>query len=731
MRRLALLMLAATLLVLLGPLVVGERVVYPHDNTLEVGLFGAGPLGPPSNRRLSDASHYYLPVLAQHLSGDSSGWLSLWDPHVELGRPTLQLYGLGKAFLLTHALSFCSDDALRVYTWSSVAAIALACLFGFLLLESLGLHPLACLTGALGIGIGSLTLYSPAFTLFLWGVCWTTALFWCVTLFTRRPSLASALGLAFTTNALLLTAYPQYVVWQAYPLAGYALWRLARSNRGWRSALALGAALAGCVLAGALGAAPVYWDLLETARQSTRLPFDPVFFARILPDLSGLEGKGAFVASLLDAFAFGSPASADYPSRAEPFLLPLWSCLVLAGLATSDLRRLWPILAFTLAVLLMTVWKEAYLVAVRTVGLGLSRSVPIRLAHLAVIVLAARAAHDVLTGERHAPGRAVASILAGVGLATGGVAAADLPLERASLGFGAAAALGTLAFVLTRRGWLLATLALASALYHGSRLQTARGRDELRMDSPLVELLRRETADGSRFAWAGASLGDFLPPNQETLYGLRSIHSYDPLFSARYQDWASRYRQTQARITHDRRFLSVIRLDAFLAESAALSGTRILLSLHDQTPSGVALLGTFGPIGVFRTSAPPVLELQTERFEREGPGAVRIEPPRPGSPTLETRRALAQDDRLVFRLTPAERETLLFVSQQHHAGWRARARGRALETVVVNGLFQGVLVPPEVDQVELEFRCAARWSWVPQALFALAALLLLARRLFR
>ena len=726
MRRLALLLLAATLLVLFVPLVARDRVVYPHDNTREVGLSGTPALGPPSNRRFSDASHTYVPALAQQLSGERAGWISTWDPHVELGRPSFQLFGLGKAFLPTHVLSWFSDDALRVHTWSALLAVVLACVFGFLLLEALQLHPLACLTGALGIGIGSLAMYALCFTVFLWSVCWTAALFWCTTLFLRRPSAWSGLGLAFFTHALLLGGYPQFIVWQAYLLAGYALLGLARHGGGGRATLRLGARLALCVLAGAASALPVYWDLFEDARRSTRLAFDPGFFVRALPELGTWGERGAFAASLLDASLFGSPVAPEFPyQRVEPFLLSPWAALAVAGAVLVERRRAWPILLCAAAALLLTVWKDAYVAAVRTLGFALSRSVPIRLAHLPLMVLAALAVDRVLRGEVRRLRLAAGLVLLAAVVAAVGLALSGLPPDGASAAFAAMAVAGVLAFLLTRRPWIVAGLAVASALFHGQRLQISRAREEVRLDSPLLELGRAETAGGARFAWVGANVGDFLAPNQETLYGVRSIHSYNSLLASRYQDWAARYRQTQVRGTHDRRFLSVIRLEEYLRESAALAATTLLLSGFEQRAAGVTPLADFGPIRAFRVEAPPIHQLQTRDFTRIDAESVRLGVPLAPGPAPE--RTLDRGDRLVFRLVPAETETLLFISQQYHPRWSARAEERRLETVAVNGVFQGVRVPPGTSEVELVFHAATRWSWIPQAAFAFACLALLAR----
>jgi hypothetical protein len=315
-------------------------------------------------------------------------------------------------------------------------------------------------------------------------------------------------------------------------------------------------------------------------------------------------------------------------------------------------------------------------------------------------------------------------VLRAGGVAALGALVSGLPVDPALAAFSGATALGTAAFVATGSRWLLLALALASGLVYGRVLPVSRQRDELRLDSPLVELVRRETRGGElRFAWCGSNTGDTLGPNQEALYGLASVHSYNPLFSARYQRWAARYRKTQVRGTHDRRFLSVIRLEEFLAEAAAPAGVGVMLSTAEPVVRGLAEIARFGTIAVYRPRVAPVRELQLASFERDDVGAHGIL--RANAPSaLDVRRVLDEDETKRFEVTPHPAETLLSVGQQYHPGWRARAGGRALETLAVDDVFQGVLVPPGTSEVELAFTCAARWSWVPQLAFALGGVAL-------
>jgi hypothetical protein len=78
-----------------------------------------------------------------------------------------------------------------------------------------------------------------------------------------------------------------------------------------------------------------------------------------------------------------------------------------------------------------------------------------------------------------------------------------------------------------------------------------------------------------------------------------------------------------------------------------------------------------------------------------------------------------------IEVTGSPEETLLFLSQQYHRAWRAISKDRPLPTVIVNGFYQGVVLPPDTSEVELFFRPFVLWSWLPQLLFATSGALLL------
>jgi hypothetical protein len=109
--------------------------------------------------------------------------------------------------------------------------------------------------------------------------CWSAGALSAVTRLASKVDLLGWSALAFSGYSLLMTAYPQLVVFNAYLLGGYAVARATRAAAGafpdtiW-FLVAIGTAL----LTGALLAVPVYWDLAVIASDSGRVSPIVIFF---------------------------------------------------------------------------------------------------------------------------------------------------------------------------------------------------------------------------------------------------------------------------------------------------------------------------------------------------------------------------------------------------------------------------------------------------------------------
>ena len=262
-----------------------------------------------------------------------------------------------------------------VYTGFVLLTVGLTSCFGLLFLRSLGLHPAAGLSAALGLGFGTALFYWLTFVMFLSAICWSLCLLWLITEFIRKGSWPLAIGLAFATYSLLLTGYPQMTVLMGYMIAGHAVLQLAQrsdslAKKAWRAL-----ALLGCAAAGGVAALPVYLDLFSAAQNSARLAaVSDNFFLAVLPPHHGLRDGANFLLTIWDWSSLGNAIAPEYPLSFNGLsFAPVFGSLIWLSLWMKVGRGVWSWRLFLLFCTAATISSAIYLFAVRHLGFGFSR----------------------------------------------------------------------------------------------------------------------------------------------------------------------------------------------------------------------------------------------------------------------------------------------------------------------------------------------------------------------
>lgn len=706
----AVLILLLALAAFLGAALAPGRAIFPHANDRELGAPVTVDASRPSSRKHSDASSQFVPELHHQLAGDHSGWISVWNPHVELGRPTAHMSAISPAFWPTRVLAWLSGDAFRVYTWLSALAIASTCVFAMLLLRAEGLATPAALAGALTIGLGVFASYWATYPLFVFGLAWTFAWLWLNRLCLARRDPLALLGVVAVVQALLLSAYPQQIVWLVAFVVLYTLHAASAGEGGLRAGLPALAAIAAATVLGVLMSAPVYADLALDAARSARLTAPVEFFQRVLPRVDGAGDALAQALQLFDASLFGD---AFDPSRTPAFdglsLTPLVVLGLVAACAERSWRRDWPLLLFAGVAGVATFSHTLYGLGVEAGVLGLSRFVPLAGALVPIAILAARG-FDALSRDPTPRPRLAGAFLTGAALLLGaGAAFGSAPLDDSGVVSAAFFVVAAAILALRPSGRLLVAIALASVFVHARPLLLVRPIDEIRTDSALVRALRRAESDGSRFAWIDRFV---IPSNQEALLGLRSVHAYDSLSSRAYQRWTRRV-SARGATTQGRSFQVIQGTERLSPRTLRQAGIGVLVAPVRLDASLARPVARSGPLWIHRSAVPPLDGGQTGTWSRTGDGGVALT-----DAVFDAAREVeileANDDRVRVRVAPADARTLLWLGWQFHPCWVARAGGRRLETVVVDDLFQGVWVPAGVEEVVLRFEPWVRWAWLPQ-----------------
>jgi hypothetical protein len=704
------------------------EVIFPHDNSLEVGLSEKPNSTRISNRKFSDESTVFIPELANNLRSDRKAWLVTWNPHVQFGRAAYQVSGLTRAYLITNALSQFTSDPFRLYTVLVLFTIGLTGSFLLLFLRSLGLHPTAAVFSAMGLAFGTLTSYWLTFVMFLSPICWLTCLLWLVAEFTQRPSPLRALGLAFATYSLFMAAYPQITILCLYIVSAFALIRLAQMPGARREKLRTMLAMIGCVGAGALASLPVYLDLLLVAKQSARLgDVNDNFLLGVLPPHRGLRELANFVLTIFDWSWLGNAIEPKYPlSFAGLSFSPIYGSLIWLSLL---LKPRGSVLFWQLVLgicFVGTICPAAYLFAVHHLGFGLSRIQLLVGGIVPGFVLSAFVVDAVLRGKLRLTIRSGVWLLVPV-VAESVVALLiwhRLPVHAVAVAATFLLVVGLLGSIYWRNIPALIGVAVLSSFLYGRPLILSRPLDTIHVSSKLINAVKAHAPDGDRFAITDSSIAA-VPPNQEAFFGLNSVNSDDSLSSRRYQELMTHWGAVgTGGYGRHFRFLDIRRVLA--DQGLPLSNVHLILSARPLETDQLTLATEVNGIKLYETTTAPVDLLQTSRFKFSNGGEAAIDPS-PDAANLQSRRVEVLNDFQKIEVTASPQETLLFLSQQYHRAWRAKAGQQPLRTVLVNRFYQGVILPPFTDEVQLSFRPFVLWSWVPQLLFVIAGAWLLLR----
>jgi len=405
-------------------------------------------------------------------------------------------------------------------------------------------------------------------------------------------------------------------------------------------------------------------------------------------------------------------------------LTPLGGAALLVALLSGRTRLSRWLGSFVLVTLWLTFHRPSYVFAARHLGLGLSPFLPFAAALVPCAILVALGFDHCL--RVRGGGRRAALVFVFPGLALAGALASGKPLAGANLAVLVACTAGALVLV-APRPVPLAAVALGSAFYYGvlSLPSESRVDIEQRVErvQPLADAIA-EVSHGGRFAWVADQRPLILGPNTEQLYDLASIHSFDSLTSRRYQAWTERVSEVGAAF-HGRFFESLSGLERLATADFARADVRVVLALEPLVDEHLRLVTHVGPVYVHEVLGTTARAAwMAEAACAREPDGLRLPSELSGD---GVERRAGPDERIELALVPRSEPGVLWLSQQFHPHWRARSPEGALQTVLLDGFWQGVLVPPGTREVVLEFRPWVRFAWIPQLAFALAGLVLVAR----
>ena len=710
---------------LFSPFLLPGEVTAPHRQTIEIGATDSSIGGKHiENRMFGDYTNSYIPEISQNLKGAHTGWLTLWTNQNELGRPLYHISGFSVAYPPSLILAGFTDNPWRFITALSLLTCFAAGIFVILYCKEIGIHPVAGLIAGGSLAASPLFMMWLTFPMFSAVWCWSAAILWAVTRLARKMYLLGWSILAFSSYSMLMTAYPQPVVFHAYILAAYGLYlayrrrQFGRIETGRFLVLTTSALITAVVLA-----LPVYLDLAHIAAESERMAQSPSFFTMFLPTLANLEEVIRFVVLSTVPELFGNPVETTYPLPYDGLsITPLMLFLAVIGLFAA-FRQTW---GWWLAIAIFvsfTFSHALYEVGVIYLGFNLSPVTPFGSIMLPLTVITAYGADRLVNCslfERRS------QVLFG---ATGVVMA----VIAIGLGFGLSQGapirwgmLLTMLFMVTllsaqhkktRPVLLVATLIMVMATI-SFPLMLRQDLASIATTSPLVEKTRAALPAGARFAIVEPGL-PVVPPHFNAELGIASVHSSNSLSSRRYTTLINALGGEVG--TYGRRNF-VISPD-YNSTMFWMSNIGLILSPVKLSHENLEYLGEESGVHLHKVISRMGDSLQ---FSGVAPIDSDIDNLQMGDPRLLPRLAslkqVDQGDSLEFEVSPGP-PSVLVLSQKYHRDWQAQVFGPLgwvpAKTTVINGVFQGVLLSENTQRVRLEFKPYVRYAWIAHAFWLL------------
>jgi hypothetical protein len=641
------------------------------------------------------------------------------------------MFGFSPSYLPSWVIAQFTDSPWRFITALSLLTCFLTGVFVILFCWEIKLSPLAALIGS-SLATSPPFMYWLTFPMFLAVWCWATGALWAVTRLDRNPDLVGWSVLTFSIYSLLMTGYPQFVVYHAYILAGYGLYLAYRKQQlGWLEVGRFMLLSASALIVGAALALPVYIDLANTLSESLRVAPEPSFFSAILPSLGTLNEIFRFILLIVIPEIFGNPIDSSYPFTYDgSSVTPLFIFFATIGLVVSFRKSFGWLLAVVI-LLLLTIIHPLHALGVKYFGFNISRTVPLSCFFLPLTIIVVYGA-DALV-KRSIPGElsrvvwlAAATVLAVIVVGLGFGLTNAIPIRWGIvLGMLILVALFVAQNKQTHPALLIAAL-FTVMMMDSYPLMLHQNPARIATTSPVVEKIRANLPSGSRFAVIAP--GSYvLPPNLNAGLGLPSIHSYNSLSSRRYH---TLIKSLGGEMLTYGRWNGYISPD-FNSEMFWISNTSLLLSHIMLTHENLEYLGVVSDLHLYKVISRMGDSLQFRAIQTKVDiDGLQITDPRL-LPRYNSTKVLDQGDLLEFVVTPGI-PSVLMLSQMFHRDWEAQQLGKdgwvQAKTTAINGVFQGVFLSQDAQRVRLEFKPYARYALIANFVWLILLAIIMIKR---
>jgi hypothetical protein len=291
-----------------------HQVIATTRQFAELGLADTSGAKEVEYPNLNDYSYSFIPEVTTQLKSPRKSWLTLWTDKNELGRPITHLSGLSPAYAPSWLMAELIGNPWSFITLLSLGTCYLGGIFIILYCREEAFDPLAGFLGGTSFATAPPLMYWISFPMFLGVWTWSAGILWALTRVAKRADLLAWTMLAFCCYSLLMTGYPQLVVFHGYLLCGYGVvlaYRTFRASSATGMQFLVRASTAGLV--GAALTVPVFRDVALAREESLRVKPDFGFLEGRLPKVTDFVDAVRLLVTHVTPEIFGRPVAPKFP----------------------------------------------------------------------------------------------------------------------------------------------------------------------------------------------------------------------------------------------------------------------------------------------------------------------------------------------------------------------------------------------------------------------------------
>lgn len=646
-----------------------------------------------------------VPEICSSLNFKNGFFLQLWQPTVEMGKQVLAPCGFNVLHPIVWLLMVMFNDPYTITTLLFFSYTFFIGVFTIWFCKENGLCPLAGLISGAGLAFSPMIMFTHSFPMFYAGVCWVMGILFSVKRLQRKGDFLGWAVLVMSIHGTALMGYPQFSVYFFWISFAYVIYCFIGAERKSKFFLLL---LSSSIV-GVFISLPYLIDVYNYAVISGRT--SGIVILCLVTNVSDFIFR-----QILSVTKNGT----HEPLEISPYsTLPIVCVFVFFGSMSIKKTFLYWFLFFATCAFYFFIPIRLFMSTY--MGMCISTWFPTICFPIFYSVISAYGVDAFISAENFERKHAITYLLFVILTIVGcfylyGIGGVFDPIKITIICF------FSLLFFLSlfkkyRIAFVMSAFIVCITGISIPELNLFKKSELIKND--FINKLRKKVNKGSLYDERFLNTSLIIIPNQWASFGIGTVHTYNSMATlSQYRSFAKAMNEQDP--FHLMRHSLSPDYDSTIFW---MSDIGVVLSKQELSHGALSYLGKINDVFLYKNNERMGRSIQTSQYEIINGNALVQDPRRNGYRAVQ--KTHDHGDILEYKMGASGKESLLVLSQQYNKYWRAYAGGKQVDTCPVNGVFQGVRVPPRTGEVTLKFCPWSRYAYIGHIFFFGAILVLI------